>query len=94
VTQVPELNELATESAQSSSVSAYPDIRYDLFATVNHRGSLQSGHYVTNIKVGAQWHHCNDAVVDRVEETSVLNADGAYMLFYTRSKSHGSGIAR
>jgi ubiquitin carboxyl-terminal hydrolase 22/27/51 len=63
-------------------------ILYDLSGTVNHLGTLQSGHYVTNVKVKNQWYHCNDAHVSRAGEGSgekaVLASDGAYLLFYTR----------
>ena len=61
-------------------------ILYDLFGTVNHIGTLQSGHYVANVKVDGQWYHCNDAHVSRFgeNESDVLNNEGAYLLFYIR----------
>ncbi len=67
---------------------AEPQIYYDLFGTVNHVGTMQSGHYVTNAKVNDRWCHFNDAHVslaggDGSEETVVKNA-GAYILFYVR----------
>jgi ubiquitin carboxyl-terminal hydrolase 22/27/51 len=65
-----------------------PDITYDLFATVNHFGSMQSGHYVSNIKVDDMWYHCNDASVYHAGvgngAAEVLSSQGAYMLFYIR----------
>lgn len=65
-----------------------PKVLYDLFATVNHRGTLNQGHYTSNVKCGKHWYHCNDAFVcDAGEgngEKEVLLAEGAYMLFYLR----------
>ena len=65
-----------------------PKVLYDLFATVNHNGTLHQGHYTSNVKCGQHWYHCNDAFVcDAGEgngEKEVLLAEGAYMLFYRR----------
>ena len=65
-----------------------PKVLYDLFATVNHRGTLNQGHYTSNVKCGNHWYHCNDAFVcDAGEgngEKEVLLAEGAYMLFYLK----------
>lgn len=51
--------------------------------TVNHFGTLQSGHYVANVRVENNWYHCNDAHVSYISEEDVLKSD-AYLLFYTR----------
>jgi len=68
--------------------AAMPQISFDLFGTVNHYGNLQSGHYVTNLKVKDQWFHCNDAHVAYAGsgdgEAAVLKSEGAYLLFYAR----------
>ena len=65
-----------------------PQIAYDLFGTVNHYGTLQSGHYVANLKVNERWYHCNDAHVYYAGvgdgEAEVLKSEGAYLLFYER----------
>mmetsp|Transcript_21914 Transcript_21914/g.27947 ORF Transcript_21914/g.27947 Transcript_21914/m.27947 type:complete len:714 (+) Transcript_21914:80-2221(+) len=65
-----------------------PKVLYDLFATVNHTGTLHQGHYVSNVKVNSQWYHCNDAIVTQSGEGNgereVLRSEGAYMLFYVR----------
>jgi len=65
-----------------------PKVLYDLFATVNHKGTLNQGHYTSNVKCGNHWYHCNDAFIcDAGEgngEKEVLLAEGAYMLFYRR----------
>lgn len=69
---------------KGESQSAQPEILYDLFGTVNHHGNLQSGHYVTNVKVGDEWFRCNDQHVSKSTEATVLTNDGAYILFYRR----------
>jgi ubiquitin C-terminal hydrolase len=51
-------------------------------------GTLQSGHYIANVKVEDIWYHCNDAHVSRAGvddgEKEVVNNEGAYVLFYIR----------
>jgi ubiquitin C-terminal hydrolase len=61
-----------------------PVILYDLFATSNHYGTLESGHYVANVKVEDSWYLINDAHVAFVAEADVLRNQSAYMLFYIR----------
>jgi ubiquitin carboxyl-terminal hydrolase 22/27/51 len=78
VTTVPD------EGPQEGSQSDVPQILYDLFGTVNHRGNLSSGHYVTNVKVKGKWFRCNDQHVSMTDEATVLTSDGAYILFYIR----------
>ena len=63
---------------------AVPEIKYDLYATVNHFGNLQSGHYVSNVCVKKQWYHCNDSHVGFATESEILRSEGAYLLFYIR----------
>ena len=74
------------ESTNSTTTS--PECLYDLFGTVNHVGSLESGHYVSNVKVDGTWFHCNDAHVSRAGvgdgEAAVLSNEGAYVLFYAK----------
>lgn len=71
-------------SIDSSEQWVVPEIRYDLFATVNHFGNLQSGHYVSNVLVNNQWYHCNDSFVGFSSEAEILISEGAYLLFYIR----------
>lgn len=67
-----------------STPGVEPVVLYDLFSTVNHFGTLQSGHYVTNVKVGEKWYHVNDSHVGLATEDQVQKSDGAYLLFYHR----------
>lgn len=72
-------------SSEEASGVAEPQVYYDLFGTVNHVGNMQSGHYVTNVKVDDQWYHFNDAHVSLAGgEQSVVKNAGAYILFYVR----------
>jgi len=68
----------------SASNNAQPEIMYDLFGVVVHRGNQNSGHYVTNVKVNNKWFSCNDQHVSSSNEAAVLTSDGAYILFYSR----------
>jgi len=71
---------LATDQAATS-----PAILYNLQSTVNHYGSIQSGHYYANINVSGTWYHCNDAHVSYAREEDVIAQASAYILFYTRN---------
>ena len=61
-----------------------PQVNFDLFATLNHTGSLSQGHYVANVLVGDSWFYCNDSGVFDTSEEDVTKRDGAYVLFYIR----------
>jgi len=65
-----------------------PKVLYDLFATVNHKGTINQGHYVAHVKSGSCWYLCNDAFVATSGvgdgEKAVLSSEGAYMLFYQK----------
>lgn len=78
----------AVEEKSNQADATMPEVLYDLFATVNHFGNLQSGHYVTNVKVDQRWYHVNDAQVEYAGsgsgEAEVLQKEGAYLLFYVR----------
>eukprot|EP00977_Amphora_coffeiformis_P007979 scaffold1803_cov92-Amphora_coffeaeformis.AAC.2 len=72
-----------TNGNEDATMMAEAELLYDLFGTVNHFGTLQSGHYVANVKVEDKWFHCNDAHVSEISEDDVLKSD-AYLLFYSR----------
>lgn len=83
-----EVPSLVSAKKEKTDANAEPRILYDLFGTVNHLGNMQSGHYVSNVKVKDQWYHCNDQHISRARdgngEEAVLNSEGAYILFYVR----------
>ena len=80
--------ERGLESKEGNDGGESPKLLYDLFGTVNHKGTLHQGHYVANVKCGNCWYHCNDAFIAMAGEgdgeREVLSSDGAYMLFYLK----------
>ena len=58
--------------------------RYSLVATINHSGSLASGHYWAFIKLkDSGWYSCNDKSVVPVNEKAINNKS-VYVLFFER----------
>lgn len=76
------------EKNNADHTASSPKVLYDLFATVNHKGTLNQGHYVANVKCDNHWFSCNDAFVTNAGvgngEKEVLSSEGAYMLFYKK----------
>jgi len=68
----------------ASVMSVAPVVIYDLHATIEHTGSLNQGHYVSNAKINGKWYNCNDSFVSHAYETNVLKSENAYMLYYSR----------
>ena len=56
---------------------------YELYAVINHSGTLNSGHYTTYLKEDNVWYLCNDHLISVVSEVDVVT-ENAYMLFYNR----------
>ncbi|KAH7574053.1 hypothetical protein JRO89_XS03G0245100 [Xanthoceras sorbifolium] len=56
---------------------------YEIFAVVTHSGMLDSGHYVTYLRLTNQWYKCDDAWITEVDE-GVVRASQCYMLFYVQ----------
>ena len=67
-------------------MSTVPVVMYDLFATIDHTGSLNQGHYVSNVKINGRWYNCNDSFVSHTDEIAVLKSENAYMLFYSQRR--------
>mmetsp|Transcript_73040 Transcript_73040/g.171274 ORF Transcript_73040/g.171274 Transcript_73040/m.171274 type:complete len:760 (+) Transcript_73040:54-2333(+) len=63
------------------------EVDYQLYAVVNHSGSLSYGHYTAYCKVGEgsdkKWYLFNDARVTPASEADVVSQE-AYLLFYER----------
>ena len=51
--------------------------KFDLYAVVNHQGSLNAGHYYAYAKNEGKWYKFNDS---KVTETHEINQKHAYML--------------
>lgn len=56
-------------------------VKYNLFAVINHLGTLNGGHYYCFIKIDDKWFLFNDKVVKEIDETKVLT-NKAYILIY------------
>lgn len=56
---------------------------FELFAVVTHSGKLDSGHYVSFLRLNKCWYKCDDAWITRVSEDHVRGSQ-AYMLYYVQ----------
>lgn len=63
---------------------------YDLFAVVEHCGSMESGHYIAYVQWQGAWFRCDDHQVTRAEPITVATAQ-AYLLFYAARTEGGAG---
>ena len=62
------------------------DCNYQLFAVINHSGSINSGHYYTYLKIEKKdWFEFNDSKVKKIEDISD-SSETAYALFYIKQK--------
>lgn len=64
--------------------NAHLQTSYNLYATSNHYGSMESGHYTAfcrNNLLG-DWYKYDDHTVSRMDQSDVVTS-GAYILFYT-----------
>lgn len=57
--------------------------KYELYATTNHSGSLNAGHYWAYCKRGREWFNFNDTTVTKMEEDKVI-AEENYVLFFRK----------
>lgn len=56
---------------------------YEIFAVVTHSGMLDSGHYMTYLRLRNQWYKCDDAWITEVDD-GIVRASQCYMLFYVQ----------
>lgn len=56
---------------------------FELLAVVTHSGKLDSGHYITYLRLGGAWYRCDDSWVSKASE-ELVRACQAYMLFYVQ----------
>jgi len=57
---------------------------YDLYATINHHGTLNFGHYTSRIKYQNRWLHIDDDRVREIHPDDVVHPS-VYILFYRRT---------
>lgn len=58
---------------------------FEIFAIVTHSGTLESGHYVTYLRLMDQWYRCDDAWITEVDE-EIVRASQCYMVFYVQKR--------
>ena len=63
--------------------------RFDLYATINHRGSLQRGHYIAFVRhfTDQKWYKFDDDLVSEVQDPCSSFTDQPYILFFRKHKS-------
>ncbi|KAI5393723.1 hypothetical protein KIW84_060730 [Lathyrus oleraceus] len=57
--------------------------KFEIFAVVTHSGTLESGHYVSFVRLKKQWYRCDDAWITEVDE-AIVRASQCYMIFYVQ----------
>ncbi|KAL2236130.1 UNVERIFIED_CONTAM: hypothetical protein Sindi_1345200 [Sesamum indicum] len=63
---------------------------FEVFAVVTHSGMLESGHYVTYLRLRNQWYKCDDAWITEVDE-EVVRASQCYLIFYVQKVFYHKG---
>ena len=58
---------------------------YDLYAVINHSGSMSFGHYTANVKYGNQWYDISDSSVQRSYQDPISAT--AYILCYKKRQT-------
>ena len=57
--------------------------KYRLFGTINHFGSINSGHYYSYIRIGEDWYKFNDSKVQKIFKMDYNNTS-VCALFYEK----------
>ena len=55
--------------------------KYKLYATIEHAGTIQFGHFTANCLVGDKWFHFNDDRVTEISQKAIVSKN-VYILFY------------
>jgi ubiquitin C-terminal hydrolase len=61
--------------------------KYNLYATVNHSGSLNGGHYIAKCKnfLDKKWYEFNDSTVSYIDDENSIIDNTTYILFYEKA---------
>ena len=74
----------------SVSTPAYENIHFKktfkLIASVNHDGTLESGHYWAFLKFKDSWFRCNDRAVLPAKNSDVFTNRSCYILVFEQDK--------
>lgn len=67
--------------------------QYDLYAMINHYGSLYFGHYVSIVKNYSdnKWYKYDDSIRTEISEDQI-NKEFAYILFYIRKDAQKKNL--
>ncbi|PIN11905.1 Ubiquitin-specific protease [Handroanthus impetiginosus] len=79
-------NRIFSFEGEESDVST----EFEVFAVVTHSGMLESGHYVTYLRLRNQWYKCDDAWITEVDD-EVVRAAQCYLIFYVQKVFHPKG---
>ena len=60
--------------------------KYDLVASINHHGSVSSGHYSAYVNLEGCWFGCDDRNTFSIESNEVISP-ASYLLIFRRSGS-------
>lgn len=63
---------------------------FEVFALVTHSGMLESGHYVTYLRLRNRWYKCDDAWITEVDE-EVVRTSQCYLMFYVQKVFYYKG---
>ncbi|MQL93132.1 hypothetical protein Taro_025763 [Colocasia esculenta] len=74
-------NRIFAFEGDESDISVELSSEFEVFAIVAHSGKLESGHYVTYLRLRDQWYKCDDAWITQVSE-GVVRASQGYMIYY------------
>jgi hypothetical protein len=74
--------DISSYFAPEASVCTAP---YSLVGVVQHFGTLSGGHYTAAVRVGSEWHECDDQNVRTLAGSDVVTRS-AYILVYKRNE--------
>ena len=61
---------------------------YNIYATCEHSGNQQGGHYTANVKINNLWYNINDNIINQINDNKVINSK-TYVIFLEKK---GVGI--
>jgi Ubiquitin carboxyl-terminal hydrolase len=81
-------NSTSNSKASTAAAASASAILYDLYAVINHSGSLSQGHYTCYVQESNAWYQCDDTWVCEADEQQVSDSQ-PYILFYRKSGIKG-----
>jgi len=61
-------------------------ITYDLYAVNYQLGGIDSGHYVSSVKIDQEWVFFDDTIIQAITSFDEVVKSNAYCLFYRRRR--------